>query len=204
MFCCQLFCDCFGLTHHCPCTCQTCTCQIRTCQNCESPMYTEYFNLQSHCVQNISHWYQNQLANWHFLYSPVCSDSPWFLRSCGESEKSRGKRKIFVCCVSSFCPEILLWHTSSTLVPLKLVAQTSKKYCTAMCVSCVCLSALVCQPSLIFVHFLSQAPMVPTVHVVLSPAAIFPKQNLLMPKAAHLTVQNPYFLAFLLRFYIFN
>ena len=54
----------------------------------------------------------------------------------------------------------------STLVPLRVSAV------------CTCISAVVCQPSPIFVHFLSQAPMVPTIHVVLNPACQIAKTKL--------------------------
>ena len=52
--------------------------------------------------------------------------------------------------------------------------------CLYGCQLCVraCISAIVCQPSPIFVHFLSQASMVPTIHVVLNPACQISKTKL--------------------------
>ena len=58
-----------------------------------------------------------------------------------------------------------MWSASSCLVvEIKIwiinsvVTHTSTHSCVSTGVSCVCPSGLVCQPSLIFVHFLSLAP----------------------------------------------
>ena len=99
-----------------------------------------------------------------------------------------------------YCQPRLLFLPSNSVV-----THTSTHSCVSTGVSCVCPSGLVCQPSLIFVHFLSLVPMVPTVHVVLSPACQISKTKLAnaqLARALHLNVQNPYFLTFLLRLYI--
>ena len=101
----------------------------------------------------------------------------------------RGKRGYIASRGSSFCPQILLWHTPpptlgcQLCVPLWLSVSAEPYFCS------------------LFVP----SPHGPTVHVVLSPACQISKTKLAnaqLARALHLNVQNPYFLTFLLRLYI--